>query len=106
MIINHNMNAMIAYRYMSINMSMMTKAMERLSSGLAINRAADNPAGLAISERMKAQIRGLQQASRNAQDGISAIQVADGALNETTSMLQRMRELATQAANGTLNDKM
>lgn len=105
MIINHNMNAMIAYRYMSINMSMMTKAMERLSSGLAINRAADNSAGLAISERMKAQIRGLQQASRNAQDGISAIQVADGALNETTSMLQRMRELATQSANGTLNDQ-
>lgn len=105
MIINHNMNAMIAYRNMSQNMSIVSRAMERLSSGLRINRAADDPAGLAISERMRAQIRGLEQASRNAQDGISAIQVAEGALNETHSILQRMKELATQAANGTLNDQ-
>lgn len=104
MIIGHNINAMIAYRHMSYNLNMVGKAMERLSSGLRINRAADDPAGLAISEIMRAQIRGLEQASRNAQDGISAIQVADGALNETHSILQRMRELATQAANGTLSD--
>lgn len=105
MIINHNMNAMIAYRNMSQNTSIVGRAMERLSSGLRINRAADDPAGLAISEKMRAQIRGLEQASRNAQDGISAIQVAEGALNETHSILQRMKELATQAANGTLNDQ-
>lgn len=104
MIIGHNINAMIAYRHMSQNLNMVGRAMERLSSGLRINRAADDPAGLAISEKMRAQIRGLEQASRNAQDGISVIQVADGALNETHSILQRMRELATQAANGTLSD--
>lgn len=105
MIIGHNMNAMIAYRHMSYNLNMLGRAMERLSSGLRINRAADDPAGLAISERMRGQIRGLEQAARNAQDGISVVQVADGALNETHSILQRMRELAVQAANGTLNDK-
>lgn len=105
MMANYSLDAMFVSRYMSINMSMMEKSMRRLSSGLAINSAADNPAGLAISEKMKAQIRGLDQASRNAQDAISAIQVADGALNETTSMLQRMKELATEAANGTLNDQ-
>lgn len=105
MIINHNIDAMFACRYMSINMAMMSKAMMRLSSGKAIDSASDNPAGLAISERMKAQIRGLEQASKNAQDAISTIQVADGALNETTSMLQRMKELATQAANGTLSEQ-
>ncbi|WML35463.1 flagellin [Clostridium sp. OS1-26] len=105
MIIGHNINAMIAYRHMSYNLNMVGRAMERLSSGLRINRAADDPAGLAISEKMRAQIRGLEQAARNAQDGISSIQVADGALNETHSILQRMRELATQAANGTLSDQ-
>lgn len=105
MIIGHNINAMIAYRHMSHNLNMVGRAMERLSSGLRINRAADDPAGLAISEKMRGQIRGLEQAARNAQDGISVIQVADGALNETHSILQRMKELATQAANGTLNDQ-
>lgn len=101
MIINHNINAMIICRYMNINMALASKAMQRISSGCRINSAADDPAGLGISEGMRAQIRGLQQASRNAQNGISVIQVADGALNETHSMLQRLRELAVQAANGT-----
>lgn len=105
MIINHNINAMIAYRNMTNNAFMMGRAMERLSSGLRINRAGDDPAGLAISEKMRAQIRGLEMASRNAQDGISAIQVAEGALNETHSILQRMRELSVQAANGTCSDE-
>ncbi len=104
MVINHNMNAMIVYRNMSKNALMAGKAMERLSSGMRINRAADDPSGLGISERMRGQIRGLEQASRNAQDGISVIQVAEGALNETHSILQRMKELATQAANGTCSD--
>lgn len=101
MIINHNVNAMIAYRNIMINGSLAGKAMERLASGMRINRAADDPAGLAISEKMRAQIRGLEMASRNAQDGISMIQVAEGGVNEIQSMLQRMRELAVQAANGT-----
>lgn len=105
MIINHNINAMIAYRNMTTNTFMMGRAMERLSSGLRINRAGDDPAGLAISEKMRAQIRGLEMASRNAQDGISAIQVAEGALNETHSILQRMRELSVQAANGTYSEE-
>ena len=101
MIINHNINAMVAYRNMAWHNNMVGMAMERLSSGLRINRAADDAAGLAISEKMRAQIRGLQQASRNTQDGISLIQTAEGALNETHSILQRMRELAVQAANDT-----
>ncbi|MDU1444091.1 MAG: flagellin [Clostridium cochlearium] len=101
MIINHNINAMVAYRNMAWHNNMVGRAMERLSSGLRINRAADDAAGLAISEKMRAQIRGLQQASRNTQDGISLIQTAEGALNETHSILQRMRELAVQAANDT-----
>jgi flagellin len=104
MIIGHNINAMFACRQMSILQEKMGRSMERISSGLRINRAADDPAGLAISERMRGQIRGLQQASRNAQDGISLIQTAEGALNETHSMLQRMNELAVQAANGTSSD--
>ena len=101
MVINHNVNAMMACRYMSIHSALASNAMKRISSGFRINSAADDPAGLCISEGMRAQIRGLQQASRNAQDGISAIQVADGALAETHSMLQRLRELAVQASNGT-----
>lgn len=105
MIINHNIAAMTACRYMNINLSLANKAMQRIVTGRRINSAADDPAGLAISERMKAQIRGLQQASRNAQDGISMLQVADGALSETHSTLQRLRELATQAANGTLSSE-
>ena len=101
MIINHNMNAMNAHRNMGINNNNAAKAMEKLSSGLRINRAGDDAAGLAISEKMRGQIRGLDQASRNAQDGISLIQTAEGALNETTNILQRMRELSVQAANDT-----
>ena len=101
MIINHNMNAMNAHRNMGVNNNSAAKAMEKLSSGLRINRAGDDAAGLAISEKMRGQIRGLDQASRNAQDGISLIQTAEGALNETTNILQRMRELSVQAANDT-----
>lgn len=101
MIINHNMNAMNAHRNMGINNNGAAKSMEKLSSGLRINRAGDDAAGLAISEKMRGQIRGLDQASRNAQDGISLIQTAEGALNETTNILQRMRELSVQAANDT-----
>lgn len=101
MIINHNMRAMNAQRNMGINTNNAAKSMEKLSSGLRINRAGDDAAGLSISEKMRAQIRGLDQASRNSQDGISMIQTAEGALNETHSILQRMRELAVQAANDT-----
>lgn len=101
MIINHNLNAMNAHRNMGINTGNAAKSMEKLSSGLRINRAGDDAAGLSISEKMRAQIRGLDQASRNAQDGISLIQTAEGSLNETHSILQRMRELAVQAANDT-----
>ncbi|WP_006522129.1 flagellin domain protein [Desulfoscipio gibsoniae] len=102
--INHNIAALTAYRNMAIAGNMVTRAIERLSSGLRINRAADDPAGLAISERMWAQIRGLQQASRNAQDGISMIQTVEGALNETHAMIQRIRELVIQGHSGTLSD--
>jgi flagellin len=101
MIINHNLNAMNANRMMGINTGLQQKSIEKLSSGLRINRAGDDAAGLSISEKMRAQIRGLDQASRNAQDGISLIQTAEGALNETQSILQRMRELSVQAANDT-----
>ena len=101
MIINHNMNALNAHRNMGINNTASGKSMEKLSSGLRINRAGDDAAGLAISEKMRGQIRGLEQSSRNASDGISMIQTAEGALNETTNILQRMRELAVQSANDT-----
>ncbi len=101
MIINHNLNAMNAHRMMGININNAGKSMEKLSSGLRINRAGDDAAGLSISEKMRAQIRGLDQASRNSQDGISLIQTAEGSLNETQSILQRMRELSVQAANDT-----
>lgn len=101
MIINHNMNAINAHRNMMGNTNAAGKSMEKLSTGLRINRAGDDAAGLAISEKMRAQIRGLDQASRNANDGISMIQTAEGALNETHSILQRMRELSDQSANGT-----
>ncbi|WP_252244156.1 MULTISPECIES: flagellin, partial [unclassified Clostridium] len=101
MIINHNMNAMNAHRNMSANTVQSGKSMEKLSSGLRINRAGDDAAGLAISEKMRGQIRGLDQASRNSQDSISLIQTAEGALTETHSILQRMRELAVQGANDT-----
>ena len=101
MIINHNMNALNAHRNMGVNNTNAGKSMEKLSSGLRINRAGDDAAGLAISEKMRGQIRGLEQSSRNAADGISMIQTAEGALNETTNILQRMRELAVQAGNDT-----
>ncbi|TDT57237.1 flagellin [Fonticella tunisiensis] len=101
MIINHNLNAMNAYRQLGINTVNSGKSMEKLSSGLRINRAGDDAAGLAISEKMRAQIRGLDQASRNAQDAVSLVQTAEGGLNETHAILQRMRELAVQAANDT-----
>lgn len=101
MIINHNMNAMNAHRMMTGNTATAGKSMEKLSSGLRINKAGDDAAGLAISEKMRGQIRGLDQASRNAQDSISLIQTAEGALNETHSILQRMRELSVQSSNET-----
>ncbi len=101
MIINHNMNALNAHRSMSTNTAAAGKSMEKLSSGLRINRAGDDAAGLSISEKMRGQIRGLEQASRNSQDGISMLQTAEGALNETHNILQRMRELAVQASNDT-----
>jgi len=102
--INHNISALNTYRQLSINQTLGNKSLEKLSSGLRINRAGDDAAGLAISEKMRAQIRGLDMASKNAQDAISLIQTAEGALNETHSILQRMRELAVQAANDTNND--
>lgn len=101
MIINHNLGAMNANRNMGINASNASKSMEKLSSGLRINKAGDDAAGLAISEKMRGQIRGLDQASSNAQAGISLIQTAEGALNETTSILQRMRELSVQSSSDT-----
>ena len=101
--INNNIMALNAHRQLGINATNQTKALEKLSSGLRINRAADDAAGLSISEKMRGQIRGLQQAQKNAQDGISLIQTAEGALNEVSSMLVRMKELAIQKANGTYN---
>jgi flagellin len=99
--INHNIAALNTYRQLTIGQGAAAKNMEKLSSGLRINRAGDDAAGLSISEKMRGQIRGLEQASRNAQDGISLLQTAEGALNETHAILQRMRELAVQAANDT-----
>ena len=102
--INHNITALNTYRQLSMNNTNSAKSIEKLSSGLRINRAGDDAAGLAISEKMRAQIRGLDMAAKNAQDGISLIQIAEGALNETHAILQKMRELAVQAANGTNTD--
>jgi len=102
--INHNISALNTYRQLTLNNTNGSKSLEKLSSGYRINRAGDDAAGLAISEKMRGQIRGLDQASRNAQDAISLIQTAEGALNETHSILQRMRELAVQSANDTYND--
>ena len=98
--INNNIPALNTHRMLSITNSSMEKTLERLSSGKRINKASDDVAGLAISQKMEAQIRGLKQASRNSLDGISLIQTAEGALNEIHEMLQRMRELAVQGANG------
>jgi len=100
--INTNIAALNAHRQLGIPDSNMNKSLEKLSSGLRINRAADDAAGLAISEKMRSQIKGINQAMRNAQDGISLIQTAEGALTETHSILQRMRELTVQASNGTM----
>lgn len=104
MVISHNLNAMNAHRQMKTNTSATGKAIEKLSSGLRINRAGDDAAGLAISEKMRSQIRGLNQGSTNAQDGISMVQTTEGALTETHSMLQRLKTLAVQSANGTYTD--
>lgn len=103
--INQNIAAYNAHRNLTQTDNNLSKSLERLSSGLRINRAADDAAGLSISEKLRSQVRGLQQAARNAQDGISLIQTAEGALAETHSILQRMRELAVQAANGSLTDE-
>ncbi|MFD1992634.1 flagellin [Paenibacillus nicotianae] len=101
MIINHNIPALNTQRNMGMNSVAASKNMEKLSSGLRINRAADDAAGLSISEKMRGQIRGLEQAQRNVQDGISFAQTAEGAMNEVSSMLGRMKELNVQKANGT-----
>jgi len=103
-VINSNVNSLIAQQASVVNTRSMSKAMEQLSTGKRINGAADDAAGLAIANKMTAQIRGLNQAVRNANDGISMIQVAEGATNEVTDMLQRMRELAVQSGNDTNND--
>jgi flagellin len=102
MVVQHNITAMNSNRQLGITTGIQAKSSEKLSSGYKINRAADDAAGLAISEKMRRQVRGLTQASSNAQDGISAVQTAEGALNEVHDMLQRMSELATKAANETL----
>jgi len=99
--INHNIAALNTYRQLTIGQGAAAKNMEKLSSGLRINRAGDDAAGLAISEKMRGQIRGLEMAAKNSQDAISLIQTAEGALNETHAILQRMRELAVQGANDT-----
>ena len=102
MVVQHNLTAMNSNRMLGLTTASQAKSTERLSSGYKINRAADDAAGLSISEKMRRQVRGLTQASANAQDGISMVQTAEGALNEVHDMLQRMNELATKAANGTL----
>ena len=105
MVVQHNLRAMNSNRMLGLTARTQSKSTEKLSSGYRINRAADDAAGLAISEKMRRQIRGLTQASRNASDGISCVQTAEGALNEVHDMLQRMNELAVQAANGTNKDE-
>jgi flagellin len=105
MVVQHNMQAMNASRVLNVTANQQSKSTEKLSSGYRINRAADDAAGLSISEKMRKQIRGLDRASTNAQDGISAVQTAEGALAEVHSMLQRANELAVQAANGTNSSK-
>ncbi|MCI1209365.1 MAG: flagellin [Treponema sp.] len=105
MVINHNMSAMFANRYTGINDLNTQKSMEKLSSGERINRAGDDASGLAVSEKMRSQIRGLNQASQNAQNGISFIQTTEGYLQETGDILQRIRELAVQSSNGIYSDE-
>ncbi|WRS27336.1 flagellin [Oscillospiraceae bacterium MB08-C2-2] len=104
MIIQHNISALNSHRQLGINNASTAKNLEKLSSGYRINRAGDDAAGLAISEKMRGQIRGLEMATQNAQNGVSLIQTAEGGLNETHAILQRMRELAVQSANGTYDD--
>lgn len=104
MVVQHNLTAMNSNRMLGVTTKTQAKSTEKLSSGYKINRAADDAAGLSISEKMRKQIRGLTQASLNAQDGISAVQTAEGALNEVQDMLQRMNELAVKAANGTMSE--
>src|SRR5437763_15378682 len=101
--INQNVEAMNAYRHLSNTNNNMSKSLEKLSSGFRINRAADDAAGLSISEKLRSQVGGVKVAMQNAQDGISMLQTAEGALNETTSILQRVRDLAVQASNGTMD---
>lgn len=103
--INYNVSAMLSNNALANNDSLLAKSLERLSSGLKINHAKDNPAGLAMSKRMNAQIEGLSMAGQNASDGISVIEIADGALNEVSDMLQRMNELAVKSSNGTMTDE-
>ena len=105
MIINHNLSAMFADRSLSVTQTSLSKDMEKLSSGLRINRAGDDASGLAVSEKMRSQIRGLNQASTNAANGISFIQVTEGYLQETQDIIQRMRELAVQSANGIYSEE-
>ena len=105
MVVQHNMSAMNANRMLGVTGGTLSKSTEKLSSGYKINRAADDAAGLSISEKMRRQIRGLTQASLNAQDGISCVQTAEGALAEVEEMLQRMNELAVKAENGTLAEE-
>ncbi|MBP5587713.1 MAG: flagellin, partial [Treponema sp.] len=100
MVINHNMSAMFAQRSQGLTVLSNQKNMEKLSSGMRINRAGDDASGLAVSEKMRAQIRGLNQASTNAQNGISFIQTTEGYLQETSDIVQRIRELAVQSSNG------
>lgn len=104
MVINHNLSALNTYNQLNSNSSLMNKSLQKISSGYQINTAADDAAGLAISEKMRGQIRGLDQANANAQDSISMVQTAEGALSETTDILQRMRELAVQSASDTNTD--
>jgi len=105
MIINHNMSAMFADRQLGVTQESLTKNMEKLSSGMRINRAGDDASGLAVSEKMRSQVRGLQQAERNIQNGVSFIQATEGYLQETQDILHRLRELAVQSANGIYSDE-
>jgi flagellin len=105
MVINHNMSALYSSRQLGVTNLGLSKDMEKLSSGMSINRAGDDASGLAVSEKMRSQIRGLNRASQNAEDGISFIQVTEGYLQETTDIMQRIRELAVQASNGIYTDE-
>ena len=105
MIINHNMSAIYADRHLGVTQGELTKNMEKLSSGMRINRAGDDASGLAVSEKMRSQIRGLQQAERNIQNGVSFIQATEGYLQETQDILHRLRELSVQSANGIYSDE-